>query len=149
MVCWKWLKSCLCGFKRLSLSGRKGALFAGVLLPAIALLLGFFRFRTVYRLFDKLLPQGEARPVDTEMRDAVLAVFRNAPVGRSCLPQAMTLFFLARRKGWRTDLRLGLAPNEPSFSAHAWVELDGQPVAALNAGIPCPVAFPRPLQDAL
>ena len=43
-----------------------------------------------------------------------------------CLEQSLALFVLLQRRGIAAELRLGVQPYP--FNAHAWVELDGQPV---------------------
>jgi transglutaminase-like putative cysteine protease len=44
-----------------------------------------------------------------------------------CLEQSLALYLLLRRRGIAAELRLGAQPRP--FYAHAWVEVDGQPVA--------------------
>lgn len=43
-----------------------------------------------------------------------------------CLEQSLALFIVLRRRGIRAELKLGVQPRP--FFAHAWVEVDGQPV---------------------
>lgn len=43
-----------------------------------------------------------------------------------CLEQSLALYILLRRRGVSAELRLGVQPRP--FYAHAWVEVDGQPV---------------------
>jgi hypothetical protein len=47
--------------------------------------------------------------------------------GRSkCLEQAVATFILLRRRGAPVNIRLGVQPYP--FIAHAWLELNGQPI---------------------
>lgn len=47
----------------------------------------------------------------------------------SCLAKSLTLWWLLRREGIPTDLRIGVRKVNEKIEAHAWVERDG---AALN-----------------
>ena len=60
----------------------------------------------------------------TAYRVAVAAAF--FPGRAVCLEQSLALYVLLRRRGVRADLRLGVQVYP--FYAHAWVELDGEPV---------------------
>jgi hypothetical protein len=44
-----------------------------------------------------------------------------------CLEQSLALYLLLRRRGVPAELRLGAQPRP--FYAHAWVEVDGTPLA--------------------
>jgi hypothetical protein len=44
-----------------------------------------------------------------------------------CLEQSLALYLLLRRRGVPAELRLGAQPRP--FYAHAWIEVDGNPVA--------------------
>lgn len=57
-------------------------------------------------------------------RVAVAAAF--FPGRAVCLEQSIALYVLLRRRAVPADLRLGVQPYP--FKAHAWVEVDGQPV---------------------
>jgi hypothetical protein len=46
-----------------------------------------------------------------------------------CLPRSLALWWLLRRQGIGSDLRIGVTPKEGSLEAHAWVEFMG---VALN-----------------
>ncbi|MBM2813159.1 MAG: hypothetical protein HW416_3918 [Chloroflexi bacterium] len=49
-------------------------------------------------------------------------------IGATCLPRAMTLWWLLRRYGVETDLRIGVRKQGPAFQAHAWVEYGAVPL---------------------
>ncbi len=55
---------------------------------------------------------------------AVAAAF--FPGRAVCLEQSLALYLLLRRRGVTAELRLGVQAYP--FYAHAWVELDGEPV---------------------
>lgn len=46
----------------------------------------------------------------------------------TCLIQACTLRRMAARRGFQTQVCIGVTRTAQSIHAHAWVEVDGQPV---------------------
>ena len=46
----------------------------------------------------------------------------------NCLPQSLALWWLLRRQGIGSDLRIGVIPKEGRLEAHAWVEFQGVPL---------------------
>ncbi len=68
-----------------------------------------------------LMPEEVER---TAYRVAIAAAF--FPGRAVCLEQSLALYVLLRRRGVRADFRLGVQVYP--FYAHAWVELDGEPV---------------------
>ncbi|HET6764919.1 MAG TPA: lasso peptide biosynthesis B2 protein [Longimicrobiaceae bacterium] len=74
--------------------------------------------------------RGPRAPVDggmverTAYRVAVAAAF--FPGRAVCLEQSLALYVLLRRRGVPAELALGVQPYP--FTAHAWVEVDGEPV---------------------
>jgi hypothetical protein len=58
-----------------------------------------------------------------------------------CLEQSIALYVLLRRRGHPAGLRIGVQPYP--FQAHAWVEVDGRPVAENEETIRRLVAFPE------
>jgi len=48
--------------------------------------------------------------------------------GASCLPRSIALARVLRKKGVPAIVRLGV-DTESGFTAHAWVEIDGAPLA--------------------
>jgi hypothetical protein len=66
---------------------------------------------------------------EIERLGALVSRLAELPVIRaSCLPQALTLWFLLRRRSVDAQLQLGAAAVGP-FVAHSWVEVEGRPVA--------------------
>jgi hypothetical protein len=47
--------------------------------------------------------------------------------GATCLTKSLALGWMLRRRGVDVVVRIG-ARRKPSFSAHAWIERDGQPL---------------------
>jgi hypothetical protein len=91
--------------------------------------------RRVMGLLRKLLSRCSAGGQNREERAEMLArqIERTARVGRlrdSCLPRSILLWWLLRRQGILTRLRLGVKGNGKAVRAHAWVELRGRPLGA-------------------
>lgn len=55
---------------------------------------------------------------------------RRGPFEATCLRQSLLVYGLLRRRGLAPEIRLGVQGDPTSFDAHAWVELDGQPLEA-------------------
>jgi hypothetical protein len=75
-------------------------------------------------------PLGKADlAVATSMAEAVSLVAGRKVVGALCLGRSLLLWFLLRRRGMDAELVVGSrSPVDASWMAHAWVELDSQPV---------------------
>ena len=71
-------------------------------------------------------PRGERSAYAPErLAWAVTAASRRVPAA-TCLTQALALHLLCRRRGWPTQLQIGVARSDGAFRAHAWVEHDGK-----------------------
>ena len=46
-----------------------------------------------------------------------------------CLERSLTLQRLLRRQGVEASLQIGVQKQKDSFEAHAWIEVDGEPIA--------------------
>jgi hypothetical protein len=63
------------------------------------------------------------------MAEAVGLVAGRKMVGALCLGRSLLLWFLLRRRGMDAELVIGAdAPVDDAWEAHAWVELESQPV---------------------
>lgn len=126
-------------FFALDAAQRGAFLWSLMLLPAAAVALrwrGFaaaqgFIGRAPAPAADALAPEAAARMVNAAA----------ALVGGSCLPRSLVLWRLLRARG--ATVRLGVAPPAAQgFSAHAWVEVDGQALSDTAAAISSYSAFP-------
>lgn len=120
----------------LALTGaeRRIALESAALMTLTAASLRLFGLRRVYHWMGRRRPRrkpAQAGPDDTFARLAEAGVRRAArPLPyATCLPQSLTLWWLLRRHGIQSELRLGVRKEGEEFKAHAWVEVDG---VALN-----------------
>jgi hypothetical protein len=62
---------------------------------------------------------------------AVVKVLHRLPADSRCLMQSLVLTGLLARRGVYAKVVIGVRPA-PSFAAHAWVEVDGQPLLPTN-----------------
>lgn len=118
-------------FWALSLAAKGVVLRSLILLPIVALglrLQGTRRTASALRCASSkvarksalLTPEETARLVDSASNFLHL----------TCMPRSMVLCHLLRRDGIPAEMRLGVSkPEGGVFLAHAWVELEGLPLA--------------------
>jgi len=129
---------------------------ASVLLPLISLSLPIRGLRTTqatlqnFFFLSKTENQVGERAADAErVRMAVRMVNAAARYGlgsSSCLEKSLTLWWLLRREGIVSSVRIGARKASGKFEAHAWVERDGvalnEPAAAHRHYATFDAAFP-------
>ena len=93
---------------------------------------------------------GTGRPHTAEetrrVARAVEVAARNWPLALTCLPQGLATCWMLQSTGATPQLHYGVqAIALRGFQAHAWVELDGQPVIGHRAaeGFTTLAVFPR------
>jgi hypothetical protein len=99
-----------------------------VALSSVALRL--FGLKRCHSLLARLSPvrtarglRGEARARRAEaIAKMVKLTARSTPLRASCLRESMALWWLLRREGIESDLRIGVRRSAGGFEAHAWVE---------------------------
>ena len=100
-----------------------------LLLAAVDLSLRMFGFRRTVR-WSRQLTRSKGLASEAELVGKTIQRLLTATAfypGRSrCLEQSIAGFILLRRRGFDVRLRLGVQPYP--FSAHAWLELEGQPI---------------------
>ena len=96
------------------------------------------RFFTFECILDRVVKSGMGNPrrppvaadgpfVDA-LREVGMTIRRLDFRARlDCLPRALTIYHLARRRGLATSLVVGV--KKPPFAAHAWVEIAGRVVS--------------------
>jgi hypothetical protein len=103
------------------------AILAIALMDATARVFGFAR---VMRLAHSLAGKEGGVNADAQLIEetatSVITAGAFYPRRAMCLEQSLALFVLLRRRGVPADLRVGV--QTLPFSAHAWVEVDGQPI---------------------
>ena len=105
---------------------------AWILLLAADLSLRALSYPRVERLFAPA-PGGKVEGEEGEREVARLAWATSAAARRHlypmrCLPRALCLRWLLGRRGFPSELRIGVAREEGELLAHAWVEREGRPV---------------------
>lgn len=105
------------------------------LLPLVAASLRLLDYPRTLRLFSRwspaaspqvVLPQ-DSMPYALRLGRLARMAGRYVPTNGSCLRQSLLVWWLLRRKGMPAELRIGVRTQE-GFAAHAWVEVDGQPI---------------------
>jgi hypothetical protein len=70
---------------------------------------------------------AQRRDAGYRLAGAVVRVCDRLPADSRCLTRSLILTDVLARRGIGSSLVIGVM-SAPSFSAHAWVELDGQPL---------------------
>ena len=90
-------------------------------------LLGFRRTQAL--LLPALGPSHTDQPLADTFAHIVHGAAPWSPLPANCLPRALVLCRLLRRRGLQAELRLGVGKPEGEFAAHAWVEHAGRALA--------------------
>jgi hypothetical protein len=116
---------------------RLGAEVLGTYLRVRWLVLRRGEVSAVSILRRELSQHATAEPRDTRvlrglrLARAVVRVLRLVPTDSRCLMRSLVLARMLARRGVYAKVVIGVRP-EPSFAAHAWVEVDGEPVLATD-----------------
>jgi hypothetical protein len=112
---------------------------AWLMLHGVALALRWANFQRVYGFLERW-PVGAGRALDDEERiflrtHGIVRLVQGAAAWSlfhpTCLHRSLTLWWLLRRQGIASELRIGVRMEQGRFEAHAWVERAG---VALNDG---------------
>jgi len=110
---------------------------AAVLLPLISGSLKMRGFRRTQRLLLRSLPTARQTSEEYSIQIAgdfkrteltsrmVNAAVRHVWPGSTCLEKSLALWWLLKRQGIASELRIGALRLDGKFEAHAWVERDG------------------------
>ncbi len=121
-------------FRRLRPGEQRILLAALIRLPLMALALRVLGFR---RLQNTLLKFGASFFLDRSdgagsryndgrnIGKMVSAAAKEGIYQANCLEQSLTLWWMLRRHGIASQLKIGVRRENDQFEAHAWVELDG------------------------
>jgi len=111
-------------------------LAAFILQPLLTLALRMWGFKSVYAFLYRTSPTSQppppphpsVEPTITELRDLARRVNTAAtrgPIRTACLVRSLTLWWLLRRQGIASELRIGVRKDGGELAAHAWVEYAG------------------------
>ena len=110
------------------------------MLHGVALALRWVSFQRVYGFLGRGAGTSHPAASDamqlTEQARALARLVQGAAAWSlhrpTCLHRSLTLWWLLRRQGIASELRIGVRMQEGRFEAHAWVEYKG---VALNDGL--------------
>jgi hypothetical protein len=121
-------------FAQLSGSDRAMVLKSAISLSATWAGLRIVGFRRWNNLLDRFVRAPVAEPNPSRLQEAthimrlLSSAARHLFLRTNCLEQAMTLYFLLRRRGLAAELHFGARKNSASLEAHAWVACSGVPL---------------------
>ena len=105
---------------------------AFLLLPLVALLLQTWGMRRTQSIlawlsYHLISETSEAKfsQITKTTRIVQIAV-RHSPYWTNCLRKSLVLWFLLRRQGIDSELRIGVRREQDKFEAHAWIEYEGR-----------------------
>lgn len=140
-------------FLALPPADRRLFLQAAIALPFVRTALRVFGFSRCHAGLHQLAPvsvrSAAAAPrLDDVARLArlVRAAARLTLVDRDCLTESLTIWWLLRRRGLESDIRIGVRKGGGKLDAHAWVEWAG---TALDEDRDIAQTFPPLMRPAL
>ena len=108
------------------------------LLPLMAGVLRVCSLRRSHRGLERLAPSSERDARTLSFKEVAMGIRRSLLVLRlartygvhegNCLSRSLVLWWLLRRQGIESKLRIGTRTTGGEFEAHAWVEYDGHPL---------------------
>ncbi len=100
--------------------------------PIIRIMLAVAGFKRCHAALQRFTGSGGSRAAVTPGFDEVAhlarlvrAAARHGCVDRNCLTESLTLWWLLRRRGIDSDIRIGVRKEGDRLDAHAWVECAG------------------------
>ncbi len=129
-----WLKSLVRkgrAWTQLSWEERSLFLQALILLPFVALSVQLWGMRRTQSLLAQLSQQTRSvqsavlLPKVEKTARMVRIAARYSVLWTNCLKKSLVLWFLLRRQGIESELRIGVRRDQGEFQAHAWVEYEG------------------------
>jgi hypothetical protein len=121
-------------FAQLSGSDRTIVLKSAICLSASWAGLRIAGFRRWKNLLDRFVEAPAADPSPSRLPEAthltrlLCSASRHLFLRTNCLEQAMTLYFLLRRRGIAAELHFGARKRSEALEAHAWVTSTGVPL---------------------
>ena len=117
-----WLR-----WRELTIKERFILLQALFLLPVAGVLLRFFRYQALHAKLKRLTPLRDQRKQIDLLEARRMGELVNTAAWRglydaTCLRRSLVLWWLLRRRGIDSALRIGVRMEDGEFMSHAWVE---------------------------
>ena len=126
-------------WRQLTGGQKRQLVLLGIALPATGALIWMLGLKRTSALYEWLGGQPLLRPAgpqDLQEAEALAQlaniVGRRGPIKSTCLRQAVLLRVWLRRRGLDARLKIGVQKTNGQLDAHAWVELEGTPLAQPN-----------------
>jgi len=102
-------------------------------LPGVYLNLRRFGFKNYLARLQHISLAAIAPDIETSSGPAQISYLINGAARllfrrEACLERSILLWSLLRRRGIESELRIGVATEDGTIRAHAWVEIDGEPI---------------------
>ena len=118
-----------------ALSGAEKITFMVALcgLPGVYLNLRRFGFKNYLARLQHVPLAATPPDIDTSSVPAQISYLVNGAARllfrrEACLERSILLWSLLRRRGIESELKIGVATGDSGMRAHAWVEIDGEPI---------------------
>lgn len=100
-------------------------------MPAAGILLRLFRYQPLLSFLEKVTPLAERNPGISAYEARQMGKLVNIAAWRgaykaTCLRRSLVLWWMLRRRGSASQVRIGVRMENGEFTSHAWVERDGQ-----------------------
>lgn len=131
----RWVRHALLRFLQIPQAQRSLLLQALCWLPLSHWGVRAFGFKRGCQLMRRLAawvghdtPRGQPLVVISQSQQALNWAIHYGLHPGNCLSRALTFWWLLRRQGMHSDLRIGVRTSDGRFQAHAWLEYAGQPL---------------------
>lgn len=118
-------------WRELTVKERLILLEALLLMPVAGLLLRLLRYQKVLHGLERLTPLGKRQPGEvTAVKLKRVGELVNIAAWRgvytaTCLRRSLVLWWMLRRRGVDSKVRIGVRNDGGEFASHAWVEWEG------------------------
>jgi hypothetical protein len=123
-------------FRSLKPAWRRRLIQAACLLPLISLAVRVGGLNRTYASLNRFSGHPALKPLKNDQvvtrKTATIVNYlqKNGPYRGNCLSRSLLLWWMLQRRGIVSTLVLGVRRDADGFTAHAWVEYQGQPLNA-------------------
>ena len=122
-------------FLRLPFAEKRAFSQAALLLPTVTVFIRLLGYQRTRKIVGFAFPLGGGDENLETVVDEARAMSRTVTIASrhslsspQCLPRTLTLWALLRRRGIKSEVRLGVRKTGPEMEAHAWLEHAGRPL---------------------